>query len=578
MQSITIISILLLSLFLVGFLYLRVIVFKKEIKEREEKIRHQVYELAILKEISDRVGYSLNLKKIVDVITGSLSQFIEFSTASYMLVEPDSVVFKIELDKSVSKDFIGDVKKRMIDSLSVLLEKDLSKIRTKDVVTGLMTSENKNDKVRSFFNIPLVVDGNVLGILTVAHTKDGLYGEKEMTLLYKIVAQATHAVEQLEDVIKTEQGKLGAMVESMTDGVVMIDSDYRIIVANPTVKDIIGFNNNDEDISIFDFIDRFSSKFEIRRKIEESVKMGKIFAIDDVLIKGKMFRVFISPVTRSILSGGDKILGGLIILHDVTKIKETEKMREDFTSMMVHELRSPLDGIKKMGEFMRTNSSVREDEKTYDEYMRMIYESSSEMLELVSDLLDVTKIESGKFSVNKTPSSIKKIINERIKFFETSARDSKVELVSFFGSSIPEKLEVDSIKISQVLNNLISNALKFTNPGGRVVVQSIVHKKNNSLKTEAENAGVDWFIKEDIKDLPDSVVVGVTDNGPGIPKNDIEKLFNKFVQFEAAARSKKRGTGLGLVVVRGIIKAHGGILGVASEEEVGSTFYFTIRL
>ncbi len=577
MYTILTIIIVSLSLFLVGFLYLRGIAFKKEIKKREEEIKHQMYELAILKEINDRVGYSLNLKKIVNVIIGSLSEFIEFSTASYMLFESDSIVFKTEVKESISKSFISDVEKRMLNALSVMLDKDLSKINVKDNVTGIITSENKNNKVKSFFNIPLVVDGKVLGVLTVAHTEEGLYKEEEMTLLYKIVAQASSAVEKLEKVIKIEQGKLNAMVESMADGVVMTDREYRVLVANPSAKHIINFKNS-EEVKFFDFMNRFSSNFDIHGKLEESMKTGKVFISDGLLIGEKVFQVFVSPVISNILHNEKKILGGLVILHDVTLIKNAEKMKEEFTSMIVHELRSPLDGIKKMGEFMRHDSSVRQDEKTYDEYIRMIYESSSEMLELVSDLLDVAKIESGKFSIRKVSSSIKNIINERIKFFETTAEDSKIELSAYFDNKVPEIVEIDPIKISQVLNNLISNALKFTSSGGRIVIQSVVHKKGNSLLDEADDVGVKWFIRKENKELPNSIIVAITDTGPGISGHDIGKLFNKFVQFEAAARSKKRGTGLGLVVAKGIIKAHDGIIGVASKEGDGSTFYFTIKL
>lgn len=573
----TTIIVLFLSLFLVAFLYWRAAVFKKEIKKREEEIKHRMYELAILKEVGDRVGYSLNLKKIVDVIIGSLPQFIEFSAASYMILEPDNIILKTDLKESVSKDFIIDVKKRMLSALSALTGKELSKMDIKETITGVITSESESGSVMSFFNIPLVIGGKAMGVLTVAHTKEGLYKEEEMTLLYKIVAQASRAVEQLEGVIKTEQGKLGAMVESMGDGVVMTDNDYRVIVANPAAKRIINFNSSDE-VTIFDFIDKLSGKFDIRGKLEESVKMEKVFVVDDLLVNEKVFQVFVSPVIPSTSSDNKKVLGGLVIFRDVTQIKEAEKMREEFTSMIVHELRSPLDGIKKMGELMHSDPSIREDKKTHDEYMKMIYESSSEMLELVSDLLDVAKIESGKFGVNKVPSDIKKIIDERVKFFEATAEDSKIDLGAILGENIPDSVNIDPMRISQVINNLISNALKFTSPGGRVVLQAVVHKKGQSLQDESSRAGVEWFIKDDFTDTPDSVVVAVTDTGPGISKNDIEKLFNKFVQFEAAARSKKRGTGLGLVVAKGIIKAHGGIIGVASEEGVGSTFYFTISV
>jgi PAS domain S-box-containing protein len=580
MQTDYFISIIITLLFVAGFSYFIIKKFIEETKKKEEEIKHKMYELAILKEISDRTGYSLNMRKIVDIITGSLDQFIEYGTASYMIIEPDKILFKTELKKPVSKEFVSDVKKRMLDSLSALFGKDLSQDNIEEVVTGVIASKESKDPVKSFFNIPLVIGGNVVGVLTVAHTKSGLYKENEMTLLYKIVGQASRAVSSLEEVIKTEQGKLGAMVESLDDGVVMTDTDYRIIAANPAIKRIVGLENKKE-VTIFDFIDKLSGKFDIYGKLEESIKMSSEFAVDGVIIDGKVFQIFASPVKGTVGAEKEKIFGGVVVFHDVTKIKEAEKMRKEFTSMIVHELRSPLDGIKKMGELMRSDKTIRKDEKAYNEYLKMMYKSSSDMLELVNDLLDVSKIESGKFDVNKKPSNIKKIINERIKFFKTSAKDAKIKLEFLSGKNIPEEVLVDPIRISQVLNNLISNAVKFTRAGGIIIIQAFIHKNGKEIEKEVGEAGIRWFVKDNngiLKNYPDAIFIAVTDTGEGIREDNIGKLFNKFTQFEAAARSEKRGTGLGLVIAKGIVEAHGGKIGVFSQEGVGSTFYFTINL
>jgi len=579
MQIIFIIIILAIFLFTVGFLYWFTAVFRVKVKKEEEEIKHRIYELAILKEVGDRIGYSLNLEKIVDIITGSLPQFIEYSAASYMLVEPNKILFKTELQKPVSKEFIDDIKKRMLSSLSALLNKELSEDMVEELVTGAVLMQETKEPVRSFFNIPLVIGGNVFGVLTVAHSKEGLYSEKEMTLLYKIVKQASVAVSSLEDVIKTEQGKSGAILESMIDGVVMTDINYRIVVANPAAKRAIGLEKK-EEVTIFDFIDNLGKKFDIRGKLEESVKLDKILVENDVVIGKRVFQIFVSPVKGKTKTDKKETFGGVTIFHDVTKEKEAQRIREDFTSMMVHELRSPLDGIKKMGELMHTDPSIMENKKIFNEYLQMMYQSSSDMLELVNELLDVAKIESGKFDIQVIPSDIKKIINDRIKFFGTTAKDAKIELSSFFDEKIPESVNIDPQRISQVLNNLLSNAIKFTDTGGRVVVHAFVHKKTSNVLEEVNRIGIKWFIIDNVfEGYPNSLIVSVTDTGKGISKEDIEeKLFNKFIQLEATARSGKHGTGLGLVVAKGIIEAHGGIIGVASEEGAGSTFYFTIKL
>ncbi|GMQ95006.1 MAG: hypothetical protein BMS9Abin13_116 [Patescibacteria group bacterium] len=578
MQTIVVIVVISASLLIAGFSYLRAKSLGKEARKKEEQVRHRMYELAILKEISDRIGYSLNVEKIVDIITASLEQFIPHSAASYMLLGPGKILFKVNLRKPVSPLFIDEVRGRMLDSLSALLEKDLSRVSVEATVVGVLTDEEAAESVNSFFNIPLVIGGNVVGVLTVADSAEGLYKEEEMTLLYKIVGQASRAVTRLEEVVKTEQRKLSAMVESMADGVVMIDKDYRVLVANPSAKRIVGFLA-EEKPTIFDFIDALTGVFDIKGKLEEALKTGNTLAMDNVAVGERVFHILISPVSGH---GTKKteLFGGVVIFHDITYEKELEQMKEDFISMMVHELRSPLDGIKKMSEFMGVDPAIREDEKRYREYIKLIHEGSSEILELVNDLLYVAKIESGKFDVDVELADIKDIIKQRIRFFETTAKDARIELTSLFDKNAKSEIRIDPLRISQALNNLISNALKFTKPGGSVVVQVLAHKQGQSIESEAQKVGIKWFLKdkeEKLKNYPDALFIAVTDTGEGISKSNMGKLFNKFKQFESVVRSGRRGTGLGLVIAKGIIKAHGGIIGVDSEEGTGSTFYFILK-
>lgn len=551
----------------------------REIAASETELKRRMYELSILKELGDKIGYSLNVQKIVDIITGSLNQFIDYSTVSYMLVGPAKIVFKTDLQSSVSRQFVDDIKNRMRDSLSALLDKKLDAIPIEEALTGAMIQESA-EPVRSFFNIPLVIGGNVVGVLTVAHIKPGLYHEEEMTILYKIVNQASQAVTQLEEVVKTEEGKLNAMVESMGDGIVMTDKDYRIAVINPSARFIIGLPQKN-DITIFDFIDHLEGKFDIRGKLEESIALGKVFLADEVAIAGGFFQILVAPVKGSRGTIKGEIVGGVVIFHDVTKERQVEKMREQFTSMIVHELRSPLGNMKKIGEMMK-EESTRQNKNLYDEYVQMFYQSSSDMLDIVNDLLDVAKLDAGKFEISKRKASIQEIVLDRIKFFDTTSRDAKIELVGVFGKEIPNDVLLDPLRISQVLGNLISNAIKFSRPGGKVFVQTFMHQRGRDLEQEAQEAQISWFRGASNKltnDYTDTIVVAVTDTGEGISKENMGKLFNKFEQFGSGNRvDKPKGTGLGLVIVKGIIETHGGTIGVVSEEGVGSTFYFTIKI
>lgn len=565
------------TVFIVGFFaYLRDRSLKKNLEKREEEMRRKMYELSILKELGDRMGYSLNTQNIVDIITNSLHQFIEYSAVSYMLLEPEKIIFKVHLEKSVSKKFVGNIRDRMIGSLSALLSADLQKMRIEEVLSGAILVEDLDEPVKSFFNIPLVIAGKVVGVLTVSDIEPGLYKEEEMTILYKITNQASDAVTRLQEVVKTEQSKFNAMVESMTEGVVMTDNDYRIMVVNPAARKAVGLDNKPE-LTIFDFIDKLQGKFGFREKIEESVKLDKILISEEVSLQERFFQISTAPVKSATGLNKLETVGCIVIFHDITSEKEVQKIKEDFTSMIVHELRSPLNTMKKMIDLIRENSLGK---KQQSDYFHMMHKSSSDMLELIDNLLDMAKVEAGKFQIQKQPSDIKQTVAGRISFFKTTAKDAKIKLISHFSNDIPENINFDPTTIAQVLNNLISNAIKFNKEKGTVDVQVLLHKNGRDIRKEISAADISWFLKNKITEfekLQDSLVVAVTDMGVGIAQDQTGKLFSKFSQAKTTF-IKKPGTGLGLAIIRDIIDSHGGIVGVESVEGEGSTFYFTIPL
>lgn len=550
------------------------------LQKREQDISRRMYELAILKELGDRIGYSLDVQQIIDIITSSLHQFIEYSAVSYMLLEPEAIIFKIHLERSVHRRFVTDIRDRMIGSLSALLDREFDKKSIKEILSGAIIIEELDEPVQSFFNIPLVIDEKVVGVLTVADTKAGLYKEEEMTILYKIIQQASKAVTRLQGVVKTEQAKVNAMVESMEDGVVMTDADFRILVINPAAKRVIGLEHK-ADVTIFDFIDNLGGKVDIRGRLEESVKLKKSFGSEKFLIKDKFFQAFVFPVKTNTVLSGEDVLGGVVIFHDVTKEMELERVREDFTSMIVHELRTPLDVIKKFSEILK-KPGKKLDASSYKEYIGMIYQNSSGMLDLVNDILDIAKLQAGKFEINLEPGNLAEIVDNRMKFFEVSAGDKKIKLDSFISPHIPKVAMFDTSRIKEVLNNLISNALKFTKENGVVSITAFVHNTGVSIESELKKLKINLpaqLPEEVFSKFSESLVVIVSDTGTGIPKEQIGDLFSKFKQLNNKEFvSNVKGTGLGLAIAKGIVEEHKGKIGVISAVNTGSAFYFVLPL
>ncbi len=551
---------------------------KRVLEKRERDVSRRMYELAILKELGDRIGYSLNVQEIIDVITNSLHQFIEYSAVSYMLLEPEKVMFKIHLENSVHRGFVNEVRDRMLSSLGALLDREFDTKNVEEILSGAILIEELDDPVRSFFNIPLVIDEKVVGVLTVADTKEGLYREEEMTLLYKIIQQASKAVTSLQGVVKTEQAKVNAMVESMEDGVVMTDADYRIMVINPAARRVIG-REEEDDITIFDFIDNLGGKMDIRGRLEESVKLKKTYESERFEMQGRFYQAFVSPVKNVSSLHEEGVFGGVVIFHDVTHEVELEQVRDDFTSMIVHELRTPLSGIQKVSELLKT--SKKRTVADTKQYIDIIYQNSSSMLDLVNDILDAAKIQAGKFEVHREAADIAEVIADRVAFFALSAADKKIHLTTAIAPSVPKRIAFDVQRIKQVLNNLMSNALKFTHEGGSVTIAAFLHEPGAVVDTEVQKLSLvlpEPLPEDTFTALPASLVVLVIDSGVGISAENKPELFNKFKQLDNAPTSNTKGTGLGLAIARGILQEHGGSIDVSTKIDVGSTFYFVLPL
>ncbi|MEI7424760.1 MAG: ATP-binding protein [Candidatus Staskawiczbacteria bacterium] len=541
---------------------------RRDLAKREINAKNKMYEVSILTELSNKADYSLNIENVVETITKSLKDFIDYSLVAYMILLPEKIIFKGHLEKAVSKTFIAGVKKEMLDTLFTTTKVDLNNVKIEETFWGNKLGDESSTQAETVFGIPLIVSGKNVGLMTIANKIKNAYSEEQKNILNKTVQQATEALTRLQNVIETEKSELNAMVSSMTDGVIMTDMYHRIIVVNPAAKKALNIEDN-ADFSILDLTDKLKEKFSLKDKVEESIRLEKTFVSEEISLKENFYKILVSPVKDRW-----KMLGSVIVFRDITREKEVERIKEDFTSMIVHELRSPLDSIKKMIEMIRTTKVKKEKQA---DCFQMIYGSSSDMLELVNNLLDIAKIEAGKFELRKEKSDIKKVIESRIMFFNTAAKDAKVNILSNLDKKLPDSVDFDPHTVSQVLNNLISNAIKFTAENGNVTIQAVLHSQGNSLKIEAEQSGINWFINNDMADIPNSLFIAVTDNGIGINSEQIGKLFNKFTQAKNAFVAKG-GTGLGLAITKSIIESHGGIVGVESAEGKGSTFYFTLPI
>jgi signal transduction histidine kinase len=247
-----------------------------------------------------------------------------------------------------------------------------------------------------------------------------------------------------------------------------------------------------------------------------------------------------------ILLGEEGFLGAQAVTRDITRQREVDRMKDEFLSVVSHELRTPLTAIRGSLGLLASGRMGRLEERG-QRMLEIASQNSDRLVRLINDLLDIEKIESGKEEMRKEEVDLARLVREVLESMQPLAESAEVELDAV-AESIP--IVADPDRILQVLTNLVSNAVKFSGPGGMV-----------SVRVQAREG---------------DVLVTVRDEGRGVPSDKLEAIFDRFQQVDSTDARQKGGTGLGLPIARSIVQLHGGRLWVESELGKGSTFSFTL--
>ncbi|MFA4866930.1 MAG: response regulator [Pedobacter sp.] len=229
--------------------------------------------------------------------------------------------------------------------------------------------------------------------------------------------------------------------------------------------------------------------------------------------------------------------------------EQGKRIKENFLANMSHEIRTPINGIIGISQLLKKSNLTDQQH----EMVNLLEISSNSLLGVINDVLDLSKIESGKFKINRTPTDLSRICNDVIDLLRISSIEKKLDLIIKLDSDLPNTVIADSLRLNQVLMNLIGNAIKFTHKGSVTLKVEVLDTKGNNVQ----------------------IRFSVIDTGIGIAKENIDKIFETFEQADEQTTIKFGGTGLGLAIVKNLAKLKGGTLEVQSEEFIGSTFSFT---
>jgi two-component system phosphate regulon sensor histidine kinase PhoR len=333
-----------------------------------------------------------------------------------------------------------------------------------------------------------------------------------------------------------EKKRLAGILESMAEGVVVVDTRQKVMLANTVLAAAFGFDRQKAQ-------GRHSWELfrdpEINEMIEKALhEKASISKEHPVLLSNATFQIQISPVSE-----GDEFLGVVAVFYDLTKLKELERVRSEFVANVSHELKTPLTSILGFVETLREGGI--EDTENRIKFLEIIEGHAKKLYRLIDDLLLLSAIESGKRELRTEPLDLRGMLDRILPLFEKAIAAKKIE-IRFEMEPDPFVFRADPKFMEQVFSNLLDNAVKYNREGGRIVFKAF--REGDEAKMEIHDTGI------------------------GIPCEDLPRIFERFYRVDKSRSRESGGTGLGLSIAKHVVERHGGRMEVWSVVNQGTVF------
>ena len=528
----------------------------------KKELRGRTRELAALLAISQTATQSLETDKILNDTLDKSLEILDFDVGYIRTLDPEKKNLIVRVARGLSSpEFLST--SFPLDSPDPIVGKLVFKTQKpyigtdirKDPMFQARTMEKEG--VISLAMVPIVSKQRAMGFIACGSKKLHKFTKREVRLLVAFSSQLGSALEnaQLYDEVNKEKAYIENLVDNAGDAIISTDVEDRILTWNHGAEVIFGYSKEEtvgQSLTILLPSHRAEELEEIRDKVRltgviRNLEVRRIRK-DGIIIEASLA---VSPVRDK----DDNVIGFLHLARDVTekkryeqRLKELDKMKSAFVSNVSHELRTPLTAIKASADNMLDRLIGDLNGKQVG-YLTRIKSNSDRLARLINDLLDLSTIEAGKIDLRPANLPLVTLVKEAAESLRPVAAEKLINLTVM--STDPGAIAwADRDKVVQVLMNLIGNALKFTPTGGKVTIAV--------AKTAA------WM------------QISVTDTGPGIPAEEVNKVFRRFYQIGQAGTQKTQGTGLGLAISKALVEMHGGKIWVESEAGKGSTFSFTL--
>ncbi|UCG24156.1 MAG: GAF domain-containing protein [Chloroflexota bacterium] len=427
------------------------------------------------------------------------------------------------------------------------------------------TGQGHQPELRSALAVPLIAGDEVIGVLALFHELPNAFSQEQLELVEAAALQVANAISnaQLYLLIRDQAERLGTMLreeyiesaknqailESIVDGVLVADARGNIILANLAAGQVLGLQR--EQLlgkSVSELLGLYSATGDgwlrtINRWSRHSgLQETQPFLAERLNIEDKYVSLQLSPVFAR-----GQFFGTVSIFRDITQEVEVDRMKSEFVSTVSHELRTPMTSVKGYAELMLMGAAGGLSE-SQTRYLEVIRDNADRMSDLVNDLLDISRIESGKTALDLRPLDLVQLVDEVVSNHLANLIDGENKAMYFdvdIATSLP-RVDGDQDRITQILNNLLDNAFHYTPENGFITVM--------------------------LRPAGDRVRIDVSDTGIGISQENIDKIFDRFYRSEQDVVQQVPGTGLGLAIVQSLVAMHGGEIDVTSAPGVGSTF------
>lgn len=404
------------------------------------------------------------------------------------------------------------------------------------VLTGLLVSMISSDQAKKpVEKLTIAAQQISLGNyknLEFPETQDDLNRLSEA-----MQAMALRLGDQISTLV-SERAKLSAVLDQMTDGVMIADSEGRVQLLNPAAGRLFAVDENKAIGRSLVEVLRYHQLVDLWKKARHGQHQSTMLEIGP---QHMFLQVLAIPLKRS-LPGST-----MMLVQDLTQLRRLETVRRDFISNVSHELRTPLASLKALADTLQ--EGALDDPPAARRFILRMETEIDNLTQLVNELLELSRIESGKVSLSFHRIQPHDLLAPAFERMTLQAERAGLDMNLDCKADLPAVF-ADPNRITQVMINLIHNAVKFTPPGGKITISSYQDGQN--------------------------IVFFVKDTGVGIPRKDLGRIFERFYKTDRARTSG--GTGLGLSIARHMIESHGGYIWAESEEEVGSTFYFSLPI